>query len=116
MIGKLLLTVTIIDPQQLDQKRKPVIYTRAFVEIYNWQNRRQVHETHGMVEIEKCLISRAENPLNLGSQRFYKISNILQSAHVVQRDTEGNTFYLNNYINWDQFNQLYNPRWQNKGT
>ncbi len=32
------------------------------------------------------------------------------------RDTEGNTFYLNNYIDWDQFNQLYNPEWQTKGT
>lgn len=23
-------------------------------------------------------------------------------------------FYVNNYSNWDQFNQLYNPDWLNK--
>ncbi len=69
-----------------------------------------------MVEIEKYPISRAENPLNLGGQRFYKISEVLRSAHVVPRDTEGNTSYLNNYIDWDQFNQLYDPEWQTKGT
>ncbi len=32
------------------------------------------------------------------------------------KDTKGNTFYLNNYINWDQFNQLYDLEWQTKGT
>ena len=86
------------------------MYTGAFVEIYNWQNRGLIHETHEMVKLEKYPISRIENPLNLESQRFYKIFEVLQSAHVVPRDTEGKTFYLNNYIDWDQFNQLYNPK------
>ncbi len=111
MIGRLLLIVTVADPQRLNRKGTPMVYTGAFVEIYNQRSRGLVYETHGMVELEKYPISRAENPLNLDSQRFYKISEVLQSAHVVLRDTEGNTFYLNNYINWDQFNQLYDPEW-----
>ncbi len=77
MIGKLLLTVTVADPQQLDQKKKLMIYTRAFIEIYNWCYRGLVHETHGIVKLEKYPISRAENPLNLGGQQFYKISEVL---------------------------------------
>ena len=24
-------------------------------------------------------------------------------------------FYINNYIDWDQFNQLYDPDWMDKG-
>ena len=66
-----------------------------------------------MVKLEKYPISKAEKPLNLNGQQFYKIFEVLQSAHVVPRDTEDNTFYLNNYINWDQ---LYDPEWQIKGT
>ena len=116
MIGKLLLTVTVADPQRLDRKGKPVMYTGAFVEIYNWRSRGLVHETHGMVKLEKYPISRAEKPLNLGGQRFYKISEVLQSAHVVPKDTEGNTFYLNNYIDYSQFNHLYDLEWQTKET
>ena len=81
-----------------------MIYIGAFVEIYNWRSRKLVHKTHGIVELEKYPILRAEKPLNLGGQRFYQISEVLQNAHVVPRDTEGNTFYLNNYIDWDQFN------------
>ncbi len=54
-----------------------MMYTRTFVEIYNWRSRGLVHKTHKIVELEKYPISRAENPLNLGSQRFYKISEVL---------------------------------------
>ena len=88
-----------MDLQQLNQKRKSVIYTKAFIEIYNWQNRELVYKIHRMVGFEKYSISRAENLLNLGSQQFYKISEVLQSANIVPKDTENNIFYLNNYIN-----------------
>ncbi len=86
-----------------------MIYTKAFVEIYNWRYRKLVYKTHEIVELEKYLISKAENGLNLGGNQFYKISEVLYSAHIVLGDIESNTSYLNNYINWDQFNQLYNP-------
>ena len=92
------------------------MYTGALVEIYNWYSRGLVHKTYRMVELEKYLILRAEKSLNLGGQRFYKISEVLGSVHIVPRDTKSTTFYLNNYIDWDQFNQLYNPEWQTKGT
>ena len=75
------------------------MYIRIFIEIYNWQNKRLVYETYGIVELEKYLILKVENLLNLGSQRFYKISKLLQSAHNVLRDTKSNNFYLNNYMN-----------------
>ncbi len=116
MIERLLLIVTVADPQQSNRKGKPMMYTGVFVEIYNWRSRGLVHETHRMVELETYPISRAENSLNLGGQRFYKISEVLRSAQVVPRGTEDNTFYLNNYIDQDQFNQLYDPEWQTKGT
>ena len=77
LVGKLLSIVTVAHLQQLDLKKKPVIYIRGFVKIYNWRFRRLVHETHGMVKLEKYLISKTENPLNLGNQRFYKISEVL---------------------------------------
>ena len=96
--------VIITDPQQLDRKKKLMIYIKTFVEIYNWRYRGLVYKTHEIVKLEKYPISKAENPLNLSSQQFYKISTVLWNAHIVPRNTEGNTFYLNNYINWDQFN------------
>ena len=74
------------------------MYIGAFVEIYNWRFRKLVHKTHGMVKLEKYLILRVKTPLNLGGQQFYKISKVLQNAHIILKDTKGNIFYLNNYI------------------
>ena len=75
-----------------------MIYTGAFVEIYNWYYRGLVYKTHEMVQLKKYPILKAENPLNLDSQQFYKISEVLQNAHIVPRNTEDNISYLNNYI------------------
>lgn len=66
---------------------------------------------HGMFELEKYLISKVEKPLNLGGQQFHKTSKILQKGQIVPKDIESNTLYLNNYINQNQFNQLYNAKW-----
>ena len=67
LIRKLLLIVTVADPEWFTLKDKPVIYTGAFVEIYNWRYREQVHEIHGMIELEKMRVSTAENPHNLSA-------------------------------------------------
>ena len=91
------------------------MYIKAFIEIYNWCAKGLVYKTHRIVKLEKYLISKVENFLNLGSQQFYKLFKVLQNAHVISKDTEGNTFYHNNYIDWDQFNQLYKSKWQTKG-
>ena len=57
----------------------------------------------------------AENPCNLGAHRIIKVSSIFHGAHVVPKDQDRAVFYVNNYIDWDQFNQLYDADWFNKG-
>ncbi len=68
-----------------------------------------------MIELEKMRASIAENSRNLGTYRIIEISSVLGSAHVVPRDQDKVVFYVNNYNDWDQFNQLYDPDWMEKG-
>ncbi len=102
------------DPERFTLKGKPVTYIGAFVELYNWKNRGQVHEIYGMIKLEKMCASIAENLRNFGAHQIIEISSVLYSAHVVPRDQDKVVFYVNNYIDWDQFNQLYNPDWMEK--
>ena len=60
-----------------------------------------------MVELEKWHASIEENPRNLGARHIIEVSLILRNAHVVPRNQDRVVFYVNNYIDWDQFNQLY---------
>ena len=101
--------MTVADPEKFTPKDKPVTYTGAFVELYNWKNGRQIHEIHGMIELEKMCTLTMENSHNLGAHWIIEISSILCDTHMVSRDQDKFVFYVKNYINWDQFNQLYNP-------
>ncbi len=109
-----MLIVTVADPKRFTLKNKPVTYTRAFVELYNWRNHGQVYEIHGIIELEKMCASIAKNHRNLIAHQIIEISSILYSAYVVLSNQDKVVFYVNNYIDWDQFNQLYNPDWMEK--
>lgn len=41
------------------------MYIGALIEIYNWRNKNQVYETYEIIELEKYLILKLENHLNL---------------------------------------------------
>lgn len=107
LIERLLLIMTVANPEQFTSKGKPVTYTEAFVEFYNWRNDGQVHEMHGMIKFEKMYALTVKNPHNLGTHWIIQISSILYSAHVVFRNQNKFVFYINNYIDWNKFNQLY---------
>ncbi len=103
------------DPERFTPKDRPIIYTRVLVELYNWRNRGQVYEIYGIIKLKKICASIAENPRNLDAHRIIKISSILHSAHIVLRNQNKFVFYVNNYIDLDQFNKLYDPDWIEKG-
>ena len=52
-IRKLLLIMTVADPERFTAKSKPITYTGAFVELYKQKNRGQVHEIHRIVKLDK---------------------------------------------------------------
>ena len=54
------------DPERFIPKNKPVTYTGALIELYNWRNCGQVHEIYRIVELEKMCVFIAKNPRNLG--------------------------------------------------
>ena len=62
-----------------------------------------------MIELEKICILTTKNPHNLSAHRIIKILLVLCNAHIVPKDQDKFVFYVNNYIDWDHFNQLYNP-------
>ncbi len=60
-----------------------------------------------MIEFEKMCALIAKNPYNFGAHQIIKIFLVLRSTHMVFRNQNKVVFYVNNYIDWNQFNQLY---------
>lgn len=67
-----------------------------------------------MVELQKICTSTAEHPRNLSTHCIVEISLIMHSIHVILRNQGKIIFYVNNYIDWSQFNQLYTLDWLEK--
>lgn len=44
---------------------------------------------------------------NLGAYYIIEITTVLYNTNIVSKDQERNIFYINNYIKYNQFNQLY---------
>ena len=57
-----------------------------------------------MVELEKMRVLIAKNSRNIGACWIINISSVLHNGHIVPRDQDKVVFYVNNYIDWDQFN------------
>ena len=63
-----------------------------------------------MTEVKHWHSTTTRNPHSLASGRFYSMQSILQSAHVVPAGySHSDLFYINNYVDWDQYNTLYLP-------
>ena len=96
-------------PKQFILKGKPVTYTGAFVNLSNWKNRRQVYKINEMIELQKMRALTTENHWNLDVDWIIEISSVLRSTYMVFGDQDKFIFYVNNYIDWDQFSQWYDP-------
>ena len=101
--------MTVANPEQFTTKGKPITYIKVFLKLYNWKNHGHVYKIYAIVELEKWWALTAKNPCNLGAYCIVEISSILRKTHIILRDQEKIVFYINNYIYWDQFNQLYDP-------
>lgn len=60
-----------------------------------------------MIELEKLYTLTLENLHNFSVYQIIEISLVLHNAYVVSRNYNKFMFYINNYIDQNQFNQLY---------
>ena len=70
-----------------------------------------------MFKVEPWPKIQARNPRSLGYRRFYNLITILRSAYFIPTShLEKGAFYINNYVDWHQYNTLYDEDFLVKGT
>lgn len=58
-----------------------------------------------MIELEKMYILTINTFNNFDAYQIIKISFVLYNTHMIFKNQEKITFYINNYVNQNQFNQ-----------
>ena len=70
-----------------------------------------------MVEVELWPTSVAKNQRLLTGKRIFSLTYIIRGAHVVPATAAlVQYWFVNNYVDWDQFNTLYEKDFEVKGT
>ncbi|KAH6091042.1 hypothetical protein HBI65_162100 [Parastagonospora nodorum] len=94
---------------------KHMAYIGAFSEVLLFNNNGQIDNTTGMLSVRRQAWNAAPKRRTLQAFKFYDLSTIIRSVHLVLRDLPDSTtrttmsYYVNNYIDWDEYNRLYLP-------
>lgn len=121
LVGQLRSLIKVYDlgyrPSRPQQEDPPTFqYCIALVDTYTWKNIGRSHEVHGMIEVTRPRVPTTIKPRKLLGRKFYSLEHVNRSAHVVPAEHEASSksnglFYINNYIDHQQYNSLYNDDW-----
>ena len=115
LLGQLQLILTVLDNERHDWNGRARRYTGAFVETFRWCNGGECNDIHGMFEVERHPINNARNPRKLGPRRIYEMPTIIRSAHVVPSNEQGTRMFVNNWLDLESYNTLFDKDWKAKG-
>ncbi len=100
------LIVTVLNHKRLNSN-KSNIYTEILIKHLRKWYQELLHEIHDMIKMKNWSINLIRNSWKLKAHWFYWLMNVIQSAHVMFMNENMNIYYVNNYIDWDQYNTLY---------
>ena len=90
------------------------IAPKMLVESLKFRNGGVIDPVHGMVEMERWPPSKAIKTRDSGPRRFYSLTSVVRSAHVIPGFGDTSQIeYINNPIDWDQYNTIYDPDFVN---
>jgi hypothetical protein len=121
-VGHLRALIKVVDidfPDLGIHDRRPE-YCAALVDIHPLKNKGVPHPIHGIVEVTRGEVPTVDKPRALKGRRFYPLSTLIRSAHIIPAshnilEKSTDLFYINNYIDWDQYQVLYEDGWEEKG-
>ena len=114
--GRLLLILTVADTSLPRVEQQFPHYSCAWIELLDVRNGGVPHAAHGMIEVQT---KREDGARTLRARRFFELSTILRSVHIVpgSKDQNGKQgpAYINNFVDFDSYNSIYDRDFMKKG-
>jgi hypothetical protein len=80
---------------------------KILVELKRWVNREVTHSMHDMYEVKNLSLNTTQNSRLLNFHCFYDFLHIIYNVHFVFANQLHIKFYINNFIDWNQYNTVY---------
>ena len=90
-------------------------YIRAWVKLLQWRQRKIVNCIHSMVKVKPWPTSVTKNQRLLTKEKIFSLVHIIRRAYVLPATAAPIQYkFVNNYVDWDQFNTLYDKDFEVK--
>ncbi len=96
-----------LNHQRLNFKKWSQRYTEMLFKLKRWINREVTHSMHDMHEVQNFSLNTSQNSRLLDSCCFYNLLHIICNVHLVFANQTCIRFYINNFIDCDQYNTVY---------
>jgi hypothetical protein len=96
LIKQIQVIITIEDLKRVNNQIKSTIYYEVFLNLMRSRNKDISNEIFDIIELQSLSKETTTNLRTLKVKRFYDMSTILRSAHVMSN--EEIEYYVNNYI------------------
>ena len=106
-VEQIQIIIIMLNYQWFNFKKWSQRYTEMLFELKRWINKEATHSMHDMHEVKNFSSNTFQNSRLLDSCRFYNLLHIIRSAHLVSANQTRIRFYVNNFINWNQYNTVY---------
>ncbi len=119
---RLQIIISVADSLQENDWGKSIQYIGALVDLFKSMNKGCSHGIHNIIELSDWSAHVFNNLWFIEDQRFYTMSTVLQSVHIIsaslkkRQRIKGAMYYLNNFIDWDSYNSIYEKDFLTKGT
>ncbi len=110
---RLQLIISVIDRFWWNDRNCLLKYTDAFIDLLKSQNKNTQQKVHEMMKVKHWSKQIFKNSCFIDDRKFYNMSTILQSLHVMLTITkrkkveQKDFFYINNFVNWNTYNIFY---------
>ncbi len=105
LIKQIQVILTIENSRKIINQTKSNIYIEILLNLMQSRNKDISNEIFDMIELQSWFKKTFKNLRKLDVKRFYDMSSILRNVHVISN--ERNKYYVNNYINWNMYNIVY---------
>jgi hypothetical protein len=104
-IEQILCIIIIKNTKFRDEKNRSLTYCDVLLNVKRSRHKRVFNEINEMIELKNWRNEIARNFKNLKANRMYNISSVIRSVYVIFSEIEH--YYVNNYVNWDTYNIVY---------
>ena len=95
----------VLNSKRRDSQSKSIQYCEILLRMMRSQNSRS-NDIFEMMKIQLWINKEIENQRTLENNQMYDMTAIQRSVHVIFNEKKD--YYVNNYVNWDSYNTIYN--------